>query len=433
MDTNRVIEILTSEIERTTGCTDPVSICLAVSRATCELGTLPDKVVVTVSPNLYKNAINVGIPGTEVRGMLWAAALGAVIDNSEAGLALLDAIDEDKMSAAQVLIDQARVHVGYDESISDALYIYAQVFAGQDRATTTVRHDYSHIIEVTHNDTTVFHLDAQDAIAHRDDVTHRPVREWIDLIQTIAPTDLAFLVEAAQINKEAALEGLRDKHMRLGPALSHSTAATSPALILATAAQTMTAAASEARMRGLKVPVMAVTGSGNQGITDLLGVLSVAEGLDVDEDTLAHALAISTLITIYVKSLTRRLTSFCGAAVAAATGVAAATVYMLGGSYLDMEHAMQSVVGTFAGMLCDGAKESCAYKIGAAIPAAVQFAHLALEGAFIPAGDGIVGNTIEETFHILGHLDSPAMTETDAFMLQTIQEIQETRPHANGV
>jgi len=433
MDKNRVIEILTSEIERTTGCTDPVSICLAVSRAMRELGCQPDKVVVTVSPNLYKNAINVGIPGTEVRGMLWAAALGAVIDNSEAGLALLDAIDETKMAAAHILIDQDQVHVGYDKSIPDALYIYAQVFAGQDRATTTIRHDYSHIVEVTHNDTTVLHLDAQDKAAHKDDVTHRPVREWIDLIQATDPADLAFLVEAALINKEAALEGLRDKHMRLGPALWQSSTATSPALVLATAAQTMTAAASEARMRGLKVPVIAVTGSGNQGITDLLGVLSVAEGLGVDEDTLTHALAISTLITIYVKSLTRLLTSFCGAAVAAATGVAAATAYMLGGSYLDMEHAMQSVVGTFAGMLCDGAKESCAYKIGTAIPAAVQFAHLALDGAYIPAGDGIVGNTIEETFHYLGHLDSPAMTETDAFTLQTIQEIQETRPHASAI
>ena len=428
MDKNTLIQIIEGEIERTTGCTDPVSIALTVSRAARELRGVPDKVEVTVSPNLYKNAINVGIPGTGKRGMVWAAALGAVIDNSDAGLAILDAVDEATMRAAGELIEERRVDVGYDERAPDALYIKATVSAGADSAAAITMYDYANIVEVTRNGEQVFGADAARTDEGQPVLTDCTVRELVALIQTLGLEDLAFLVEAAEVNKEAALQGLRDEHLRLGPALSHDMQAEKPAS-LASKAQALTAAASEARMLGLKVPVIAVTGSGNQGITDLLGVLSVAEDLQACRADLARALAISTVVTIYVKSLTRRMTSFCGAAVAASTGVAAATVYLLGGSYDDMQHAMQSVVGTFAGMLCDGAKESCAYKIGTAIPMAVQFARLALEGAYIPSGDGIVGNTIEETFAYLGQLNNPAMAETDAFMLETIQRIQKDRLH----
>jgi L-cysteine desulfidase len=428
MDRGTLIEILQSEIERTTGCTDPVSIALTVSRAVGALGREPDDVEVTVSPNLYKNAINVGIPGTGKRGMVWAAALGAVIDDSDAGLAILDAVDERTMDAAAKLVEARRVRVSYDEHAPDPLYVKAAVSAGTDSATAVTMADYANTVEVTRDGEQVLSANADQVTGNRHVLTDHTVRGLIALVQTLALDDLDFLVEAAEINKEAALQGLRDEHLRLGRALSHDMRAEEH-VSLASKAQTLTAAASEARMLGLKVPVIAVTGSGNQGIADLLGVLSVAEDLQASRQDLAWALAISTVVTIYVKSLTKRMTTFCGAAVAAAAGVAAATVYLLGGSYDDMEHAMQSVVGTFAGMLCDGAKESCAYKIGAAIPMAVQFACLALEGAYIPAGDGIVGNTIEETFAYLGQLNNPAMAETDAFMLETIQRIQRDRPH----
>jgi L-cysteine desulfidase len=424
LDQDTLIRILESEIERTTGCTDPVSISLAVSRAVRDLRHLPDRIVVTVSPNLFKNAINVGIPGTGKRGMLWAAALGAVIDNCDAGLAILDAVEADTLHAAERLIQEGRISVGYDEDVPDMLYVKAEVFFEHEQVAATIMYDYGNIVEVSRNGERLLVKDHGRAAATEHTLTEYPVKELLALIETIDLDDLVFLVEAATVNKQAALIGLRDSHMRLGPALSHALRDALQPAAPAARAQALTAAASEARMLGLKVPVIAVTGSGNQGITDLLGVLSVAEDLGASQEKLTRALAISTVITIYVKSLTKRLTSFCGAAVAAATGVSAATVYLLGGSYTDMEHAMQSVVGTFAGILCDGAKESCAYKIGATIPIAIQFAYLALEGAYVPAGDGIIGNTIEETFKYLGRLNRPGMAETDTFMLKTIQDIR---------
>ncbi|MBN1580906.1 MAG: serine dehydratase subunit alpha family protein [Anaerolineae bacterium] len=426
MDKQNLVQLLKGEIERTVGCTDPVSIALAVSRAARELGTIPHKIVVMVSPSLYKNAINVGIPGLDKRGVLWAAALGAVIDQSEAGLAILDNVGKEDVRAAETLLQAGRVRIEYG-LMPDVLYIRAEVFAGDDRATVITKHDYAHIVEVSRNGIPVY----VDNAAQADEVRHilagQSIQELVRLIETIDVDALGFLIDAAQINRQAAMAGINNAAMQLGPALWRRPKDLPTPFAQAAKAQALTGAASEARMLGLKVPVMAVTGSGNQGITNFLGVLSVAEDLGVDRVKLAHALAISSLITIYIKSLTERLTVFCGAAVAAATGVSAATVYLLGGDYAAMAHAMQSTSGTFAGILCDGAKVSCAYKISTAISAAVQFAYLAVDSVYVPEGDGIVAGTIEDTFSYLGQLNRPGMEETDAFVLKTIERIQKTQ------
>ncbi|MBN1641132.1 MAG: serine dehydratase subunit alpha family protein [Anaerolineae bacterium] len=429
MDKETLLRELQREIERTTGCTDPVSISLAVSRAVHELGCPAEEVSVVVSANLYKNAINVGIPGTDKRGMLWAAALGAAIDNSAAGLSILDGVGDAALCAAEDMLRAGRVHVRYDDDAPDPLYVAATASAGGDRVTVVIMYDYANIVGVYRDGEPVLGPEAARAAEQHDALTGQSVRDLIALATTLSAVDVSFLREAAEVNKRAALRGLQDPQLRLGPVLWRSLSTGGQVVDMALKAQALTAAASEARMLGLKVPVIAVTGSGNQGITDLVGVLSVAEDVGAGCERTARALAISTLITVYVKGLTRRLTSFCGAAVAAATGVAAATAYLLGGDYDDMEHAMQSVAGTFAGMLCDGAKVSCAYKIGAAILVAVQYGALALRGAYVPRGDGIVGNTIEETFAYLGGLNNPGMTGTESFVLKAIQEIQGRRPH----
>ena len=170
-------------------------------------------------------------------------------------------------------------------------------------------------------------------------------------------------------------------------------------------------------MRGFSVPVCALSGSGNHGITAFLGVKAFAEEIGADEAMTAHALAIATIIAIYIKVQTGRLTAYCGCAIAPATGVAAAVVHLLGGDVETMIRAMQSVVGTFSGMLCDGAKLSCAYKVSTVAASAVQFALLAMNGACIPNGDGIVGQTIEDTIRNLGTLNDPGMRETDRVVL----------------
>jgi len=176
--------------------------------------------------------------------------------------------------------------------------------------------------------------------------------------------------------------------------------------------------------RGLKVAMEARDDFSKllaAGLTALLGMHTAARELGADDHTTATALAIAVMITIFVKQSTSRLTTFCGCAVAPAAGIAAGCVQLLGGSYEQMEQAMQSLIGTFAGMLCDGAKESCAWKVSTAASAAVQFAHLAINGAYVPANNGILGSRIEETFENLGKLNNPGMVETNRVVMEIIK------------
>jgi L-cysteine desulfidase len=421
VDKESLLAVLKSEIERSTGCTDPGAVCLAVSRATRELGCLPERVVVTVSPNVFKNGISVGVPGTGARGLPIAAALGAVLDKCEAGLAILDYATPEKIAAATKLVAAGRVQVRYADAL-DPLYIEAQVFAGVERASVVIANDYSNIVEIARNGTVLFSSSSKKAEVVQDALAGCTLQALFGLIETLPVADLEFLLDAAEVNRRAAQTGLANPMMKLGRVFQSRAAGLPEELAAINTAQMWTAAAGEARMSGLPVPIIAITGSGNHGITNFLGVLAVAETLGSSRQQLARALAISSTVTVVIKGHVKRMTAFCGCAVAASTGVAAGTVYLLGGSYAEMVNAMQSVIGTLAGMLCDGAKESCAYKLSAATTLAIQFAYAACQGAYIPAGMGVVGKTIEKTFVNLGLLNNPGMTETDRFVLELIQD-----------
>ena len=174
-------------------------------------------------------------------------------------------------------------------------------------------------------------------------------------------------------------------------------------------------------MSGARVPIMAVAGSGNQGINSLLGVLAVAEVLASTEDSLARALALSAATTALIKHHAARMTAFCGGAIAASAGVAAGTVMLLGGGYQEVVNTVQSVLAALAGMICDGAKESCAYKINVGVGAAVQQAYLTCQGAYVQAPLGLVGRTIDETFVNLGRLNSEGLAAADRLMLEIVR------------
>ena len=176
-------------------------------------------------------------------------------------------------------------------------------------------------------------------------------------------------------------------------------------------------------MSGLNVTIMAIAGSGNHGITNFVGVLSAAEALGASEEQTATALAISSMITIYIKAHIKRMTAFCGCGVWYKLRSCCFS-YLLGGSYDTAVHAMQTVLGTIGGMFCDGAKISCAYKLSTAASLAVQAAYLAREGCFVPAGVGIIGNTIEQTFANVGRLNDPGMVATDRELVAIIAENQ---------
>lgn len=429
MDATYFLDVLHSEVARTLGCTDPVTAALCVARAAEALGRRPERVQVAVSVNIYKNAICVGVPGTGRRGLPIAAALGAVIADSSAGLALLAGLTPAQLDAAAALVEQGAVRVDFIAGTPEVLYLKAEVAAGPDTAHAIISGDYTNVVEVARNGAV---LESKSLTADASSyltLEGLQLAELFALVETLSPAELAFLVEAAGVNRRAAETALADPQLALGRALQAQATAPLPQPFAAMQrAQMLVAAASEARMAGSAVPIMAVAGSGNQGINNFLGVLGVAESLGSPPEALARALAISSAVVVLVKGYAARMTAFCGGAIAASAGVAAATIYLLGGDATAADRAIQTVIGALACIVCDGAKESCAYKMGASVANAIQFAYLALEGVGIPPTSGLVAASAEATMARLGELNNQGMREMDAYMLDIIRQIQDVRP-----
>lgn len=426
MNKTLLIKVLKKEIEKSTGCTDPGAVTLAVAKATEVLGKEPDRINVAVSPNVYKNGISVGVPGTGKRGLYQAAALGVYLSEwTGEDLGLLDNVDDEIVRKSQDMLEDGSINVSYLKQTPDPLYIKAEVFKDNDSAWAVIKGDYSDITETGKNDKAIFSKLTEESEGAVDELIRYEIRDIIDTIKHIDVEELEFLIKAADTNKAAAQEGMRNENAVIGTALAGMVENVDFPYSAMMLGKLYTASAAEARMIGLKVPIMAIAGSGNHGITNFLGVLAAAETLEVSDTVLARALAVSSAITVYIKGYIKRMTAFCGCSVAAATGVAAATVYMLGGSFDDMVNAMHSVIGALAGIVCDGAKESCAYKLSTATAAAIEYAYLSKEKkVFIPRANGIVSYTIEDTFKKLGQLNNPGMVETDRCLLGIIEEIQ---------
>jgi L-cysteine desulfidase len=421
MNKDNFICVLKQEIVNACGCTELGCAALAAARAVEVLGHEPHLVKVVVSPNIYKNGVNVGVPGTTSRGLEFAIAIGVLRGNSELGLSILNNISPEEIEKAHSILKEKKIQLTFIDT-PDPVYVKADAKNENESASAIIMGTHDHFSEVTKNGKVIFSAVTQKKAEKNETLYLYSVRALVDLIMTINPKEFDFLLEAAKKNYEAALVGLQNENTHYGPALQRWAAGLSMPHAAVAQTQLMTGAASEARMLGLPISIMAITGSGNHGITNFLGMYAFGKALGMDDEKLALALAISSMITIYIKGYTTRLTAYCGCAIAPATGIAAGATFLLGGEYEYMVHAMQSVIGTFSGMLCDGAKESCAYKVSVVASTAIQFAYLAMDGAFIPKCDGIVGKTIEETFDNLGFLNNPGMKDTDKAVLKILEK-----------
>jgi len=421
-----LIDILKFEIQPAMGCTEVGAAALAAAKAAETLGAVPETLTVAVSANIYKNGVFVGIPGTRLKGLVNASALGALIGDSRAGLNVLDGVTTERIAQAEDWIRAGGVSVTYDPDAPDTVYLRTEASAAGHTAVAIIQSRHSHIAEVSYDGKPLVSAEAGMPEEEGGEAALGRLGEMdvCDILRRALEMDvskIAFLLEAARTNDDAAATGSADPASDFGPALSRLNRDL-PGLSAAVGkVQSRTGGASEARMRGLPVPIMSLSSSGNHGITTFLGVYAFAQERGIDDERTIRALAVAALIAIYIKVQTGRLTAYCGCAIAPATGVAAATVYLMGGDVETMVRAMQSVIGTFSGMLCDGAKLSCAYKVSTVAASAIQFALLALDGAFIPAGDGIVGRTIEETVRNLGTLNDPGMKQTDRVVLGLLQ------------
>jgi len=414
---------LKQEMALSTGCTEVGCIALLTAVAAKELGGVPDRIDLSVSPNILKNGINVCVPGTGGRGIPIAAAMGSVMQDPQAGLSILENANEEDSSQAEKMVAENRIHVDLQDT-EELIYAQARLEKDGHTATATLSGGHQHISEVRKdNQVCFFAEEAQQTVgAEKFHFRGTPGHDLIRAALAEDPAEYEFLWDAAQTNLQAAETGLAQNKKGIGQAMKQMEDELPLPYSAVHQAQAWTSAASEARMGGLTVPIMSIAGSGNHGIANFLGMLAVGKALGTPRDEIIRALILSSVLTVYAKEYTGRVTAYCGSALAPPSGVAAGTVFLLDGDIDTMVAAIQTLLGTYSGILCDGAKESCAYKVSRGVSAGVEAAFLAMQGAAVPPINGVVGGSLEETLENLAKVNDPGMVETDRLVLEMIRD-----------
>ncbi len=415
---DQIIALIQREVVPALGCTEPIAVALAVAKAREVLGTKPEKVIVFVSPNIYKNGMGVGIPGTGMVGLHIAAALGIICGKSADKLEVLKYVNPDLVQEAKLLVDSGKVQVNAEDT-NEKLYIKALCTDGKNTASATIRGTHSNISQVALNDQILEDTTLQADEKTTNDTDFDVSISEIYAFATQAPLDkIKFILEGAQLNETLSNYGL-EHHSGLGVGANilESIRKGYMSEDLQNRAMAVTAAASDARMSGAMLPAMSNSGSGNQGITAMLPVVSAAKTLNASEEQLCRALILSNLVVIHIKKNFGRLSAACGCVVAS-TGAACGVAYLLNGEELPIHYAIKNMIGNLTGMVCDGAKLGCALKVATGTCAAIQSALLANENICISANDGIIEEDIERTIQNIGIIASESMDETDRMVLK---------------
>ena len=413
--------LLQNEIRPALGCTEPAAVALACAMAASQLSEPIERIIVHTDPNVFKNGMGVYIPGTEHTGLFWAAALGALNRKPELELEVLSECEE-HLSAAQHMLENQQIVV-LPQRQKGTLSILAQVISKNHHATALIEGSHTHLKRLTIDDTVIFEDDDQQTSkqpAPVDKLMQYSVRELLTACTKLPDAAYDFVLSCAQANHAVAQSGLAQP-LGLGLGWHYQQLVETGKLNadLDNLAMIATAAAADARMSGCDAPIFSTNGSGNQGITASLPVLVVGQNLAKSDRQIGIALAISQVITIYVKQRIGKLSALCACAVAAAVGASCGIAYLLEAPYTAMEQAIQLMVANLTGMICDGTKVSCSLKLATAAGSAVRTAMLAKLGLTTPEGDGIIAATVEETLCNLGTVSNPGMVETIASSLMS--------------
>ena len=418
MNEQAILSRLKREVCVAQGCTEPIAVSYAVSLACEDLKEEVQSLDVYLSTNMLKNAMGVGIPGTGETGLEIAVALGAVIQQSSKGLEILCDLDADTLQAAHEMIAQGKIHIHHAET-NETLYIEVQARSLNHHSTVRIAREHTHLIYHA-CDGQVFYeemLDKQKKVESIDqDVM--TVQDILDFSRHVAIEKISFLEEGALMNKAVSDEGLKGSYgLQVGRKIKASESQNLLAQNLASHLVAVTAAASDARMDGCPMPIMTTAGSGNQGITCSLPVYELAKLLDKSREEMLRALAISQLMTIHIKHYMGRLSPLCGAGIAGTTGACCGITYLLGGTDKQIGYAINNMLSDVSGMLCDGAKSTCALKIATNVHAAVQCANLALSDISPNETQGIVFDDAEKTISHLGVLVKVGLANADDCIL----------------
>ena len=429
-------EFLRSEVRPALGCTEPGAVALAAARAAEALGkrTVVESNGIRVSPSILKNGADVAVPGGQgATGIPFAAALGVICGRSARGLEVLLECGPDDLARARRWIDMGLVSLACDEGHSGVYAEVGLVGAGE-RSRCVIEGGHSRIALVERDGEVLFREEAIGASSAPDYqalLGGVPFEALFDLVDELDDEDEAFLLEGVAMNRAVAEAGFAaDLPSRLE--LTKNLRALVDEGILpddeGMRIRLACAAAAEARMSGLPMAVMSSAGSGNHGITAILPVALLARSLDATGRRTAQALALSHLATSFVKGHTGRLTPVCGCAVAAGAGAAVGMTWLLTGRSAACGLAVKTLLANVAGLVCDGAKESCALKVATAAYEAYLAALLARRRSGVRSAQGLVDASVEVTAANLGRLNREGMAGADAVILGVLAGRAEKRP-----
>ena len=426
---DQILQLIKNQVVPAIGCTEPIAVALCVAKATELLGQKPEHIELRLSANILKNAMGVGIPGTGMVGLPIAVALGALIGKSEYGLEVLRDCNREAVKAGKAYIAENRIHIALEEEDADKLYINAIVNGGGHEAEARIKTHHTHFVLLRKDGELISRSEEQEAGSDNCDLsplTSHPssqnevtltLRKVYDFAIETDIEELRFILEAKRLNEGAAAAGLRENFgHQLGKTMCSPLGRGIMGDSIFSKVLSVTSCACDARMAGAMVPVMSNSGSGNQGICATMPVVVFAEENHNTEEELIRALIISNLTAIYIKQSLGALSALCGCVVAS-TGSACGITYLMGGTYEQMCYSVKNMVANLTGMICDGAKPSCALKLTSGVSTAVMSAMLAMQHKYVTSVEGIIEDDVDKCIHNLTAIGSKGMDVTDRFVL----------------
>lgn len=402
------------------GCTEPIAVSYCASFIREYIKEEPQRLEITVSKSLFKNGKSVTIPKTGKCGLDLAGALGIFAGDRSKGLLVLSEISEDDVKRAEKFVDEGRVKLSYAEDGPD-VYAKVDAYYKDKYASSILRKSHTNVEEVYMGENLVYSAVKDEVKEESFDIKDMTLKELRKLALATDSDDLDFVKKGIEMNMRAAKEGLASKNgLNLGTALEELKKLNILSNDPYTMTRIMTAGAADMRMSGGNCPIMTSGGSGNQGINVVLPIYIVAKDKNIDEEMMIKSVYFGHIVNRYVKNYSGKLSGMCGCAIAAGIGAAAGIAMMLGGDDRAVEGSCSNMLANLTGVICDGAKDTCALKLSTCAGEAVLSAFMALNGTVVRPDIGVVGSDIEDTIKNIGKLCQGAFKKVDEVMLEII-------------
>ncbi|MBR5429152.1 MAG: serine dehydratase subunit alpha family protein [Firmicutes bacterium] len=418
-----LLQLIKNDRRPALGVTEPAAIALACAAARELSDEEPERVELLENSGMYKNAFTCGLPGTTEVGNLYAAALGVLAGRADRGLLALADITPLDVERSRRFVAEGRVTAGVS-AVSSDIHILARVYTAHDVCEAEIRGSHTNICRKVKNGAVLWEKEAAAAGAAESlsPITGYTLADFYRCAEETPAAELAFLGESWRMNLELAEAARRAERCVLTKSLLAANGGAFISADLRASARAVTGAAAEGRVLGLDKPAMSITGSGNHGIIATLPLYALQQTAGLPEELLWRGIALSYLVTMYMKEYSGKLSAFCGCGIAAGTGMACGLTLMQGGDLAQVTAALNNMAASLVGMICTGGNHACCMKVLAAVDTAISSSQLALAGSCVSPEHGVGGRTPEETMRNIGRIAVPGMVETERVILDIMQE-----------